>query len=455
MTVTKSFSVEFDDALLDLEGWKNPRYEGTKLTGAKINKYTEGDITYGLNPVVENKTTALYIGNTLIDAQDEDEQYAHIKNHSYVDINRILLINPLTDEITLIDATQEAFQPFHRFVTTDLPTGGTFDIRLLDYSIPNGLSVNTKYYVKMNKGWLLKSFKYGEFLDNDTEGGDEQHTSSLGIFTSGSNSTYTDPNYLQFQFGTKKTQNTTVDYSPSYVDASIISNKFTDRYYSGSYSFPSANIGSDGAFGSASRFLGYSTLNYLNSESLNTEVHLTLFDGTFDFAPGFNDERSISTFEIDSQIQGMNIRTPCLGGGLGLNILTLKGQEGSNFWPTTPRVSHNTTEEWIKISGGSCAAQSTLTFFNRHTYISTDNVELGLPSFSGSFTYELSFLDKAHTLITNIPKRKQLPNGIGEKGYVIIPEQLDQRIKDNIDFYLSKAGLIDETILAKALPRGR
>ena len=83
MTVTKSFSVEFDDALLDLEGWKNPRYEGTKLTGAKINKYTEGDITYGLNPVVGRETTAIYIANTIVGGS-EDKQFAKIENHSYV-----------------------------------------------------------------------------------------------------------------------------------------------------------------------------------------------------------------------------------------------------------------------------------------------------------------------------------------------------------------------------------
>ena len=454
MAVTKSFSVEFDDALLDLEGWKNPRYEGSKLTGQKINEWNKGDITYGKNPVVENKTTALYIGNTLIGGEDEDESYAHIKRHSYVGINKILIIDTTTDDVKLLDSTQEEFEPFHRFITNDLPTGGSFNIRLLDFSIPNALDAVSKYHVKMNKGWLLKSFKYGEFIgDNGEE--DNFHTSSLGIFTSGSNSTYTDPDYLQFQFGTKKTNDALADYSPSYVSASIISNKFTDAYYSGSYSFPSANTGSAGAFGSASKFLGKSTLNYLNNNFQTTEFHLTLFDGTFDFAPGFNDERSISTFEVDSRIQGIDIGTSCLGGGLGLNILTLKGQEGSRFWPTTPRVSHDVHENWINKNAGTCQPQTILNFQDRHTYISTENQELGLPSFSGSFTYELSFLEKAHTLITNIPKERYLPNGIGEKGYVIIPEQADRRVKDNIDYYLQKAGLIEKTVTAKAPRRGR
>ena len=72
------YVAEFDDALLDLDGWANPRYKGSRLVGKKINEYTapgggggitdrgfkiitdyKGDITYGLNPFVERKTTAL------------------------------------------------------------------------------------------------------------------------------------------------------------------------------------------------------------------------------------------------------------------------------------------------------------------------------------------------------------------------------------------------------------
>ena len=40
MTVTKSFSVEFDDSLLSYEGWKAPRFEGSKLIARHLNVYT-------------------------------------------------------------------------------------------------------------------------------------------------------------------------------------------------------------------------------------------------------------------------------------------------------------------------------------------------------------------------------------------------------------------------------
>ena len=41
MTVTKSFSIEFDDGVLSYEGWKAPRYEGSKLIAKEINKHFE------------------------------------------------------------------------------------------------------------------------------------------------------------------------------------------------------------------------------------------------------------------------------------------------------------------------------------------------------------------------------------------------------------------------------
>ena len=57
MAVSKSYSVEFDDSLLDMSSWKNPRYDGSKLQGSQINQYIEGDpiYPYGLKPIIESK----------------------------------------------------------------------------------------------------------------------------------------------------------------------------------------------------------------------------------------------------------------------------------------------------------------------------------------------------------------------------------------------------------------
>jgi len=55
-------------------------------------------------------------------------------------------------------------------------------------------------------------------------------------------------------------------------------------------------------------------------------------------------------------------------------------------------------------------------------------------------SHELSVLRKSPTLIIDLDKDNELPNGIGAKGFVLIPENTHPDIKANLDFYLKKAG---------------
>ena len=202
MAVTRSFDVEFDDALLDLEGWKNPRYNGSKLTGAKINKFTAGDITFGSNPVIENKIVALYVGNTLIGGDGEENAYTEITDHSYATIDKILLIDLGDDSVELIDRQNTDPIAFKRFIDRDLPEGSGVNFKLLDFSTENALK--PVHAVKFNRGSLQKIYAYtantggfedgvfggigartqsGQFLDN-LSGSDE--TPYKGMFGYGS-----------------------------------------------------------------------------------------------------------------------------------------------------------------------------------------------------------------------------------------------------------------------------
>ena len=158
MAVTRSFDVEFDDALLDLEGWKNPRYDGSKLTGAKINKFTAGDITFGSNPVIENKIVALYVGNTLIGGDGEENAYTEITDHSYATIEKILLIDLGDDSVELIDRQNTDPIAFKRFIDRDLPEGSGINFKLLDFSTENALK--PVHAVKFNRGSLQKIYAY-------------------------------------------------------------------------------------------------------------------------------------------------------------------------------------------------------------------------------------------------------------------------------------------------------
>ena len=63
----------------------------------------------------------------------------------------------------------------------------------------------------------------------------------------------------------------------------------------------------------------------------------------------------------------------------------------------------------------------------------------------GLNTWTISKLEeKPNYLLTDLNKREELPQGVGDKGFILIPDTLNPRIKANLDFYLMKAGLIDK-----------
>ena len=163
--VSRSYSVEFDDAIADTRFWK-ARSEGTQLRGQAVNTFNEGDITYGKTPVVENKIAALYIGTTIIGA-DEDPSRVSINGHSFITIDRILLIDIETDEVQIINRqsivdinsnTIGVEKAFKRFISRDFFEGSEINIRLIDKTVQN--SLKPAHRVKFNRGSLMKIYEY-------------------------------------------------------------------------------------------------------------------------------------------------------------------------------------------------------------------------------------------------------------------------------------------------------
>ena len=486
----------------------------------------------GLNANNKNETTALYISNTVIGGT-EDPQFATIKNHSYININQILLIDPIEDTVQLLDKQAEDFLPFHSFITNDLPTQESFSIKLIDEAIAHNLKGPNQYKVKMNKGFLLKTFDFKmdmgseQLTENNSiylyKGGD--FSSSFieeGVKTSPAG--VKNDNRIRFKYGTIETIGESVPLiipppsalfegkghifakdriGPSFGSASIIENKFTQQYYSGSYGFinepnqPQGTFNEDilktSGLGSASRFIGISTLDYLIYNNKNaalspqekTELHLTLFEGTKDFSSGSDDERSISTFEIDSNQSAATFGTTCQDFLPLHHELYLKGNNDDRFEPKITTFTDDIQNAYLTGSSvaGGCVTQGSyppattanillqrginVDFTNdADIYVqggfigqvgyqgvvsSSDSSNYGLSLsssmsasnyYSGSFSYQLSFLDRDHTIITNLDKTSELFDGIGVKGIVLIPNNTHPKIKNNVTFYLQQAGIL-------------
>ncbi len=386
--ITKSFekrlfTAEFDDSIIDTVWWANTRYKGWKTTGKAVNVYTpaaigsgigfsqivgssgvvehqfakngapftvensegtlcqnfeiyKGDETYGSNPAVQNQTTAIFIANTIIGGKEENE-FADLQNHSYIGIQKILIVNIETDTVDVISREQEDFQEFHRFITNDLPTGRSFKIKILDESVGSKLKQN--YFCKMNKGWLLKSFEYrhggepggGTLPENTVE---DHLTTNNGIYfyrdgeqrenlyingvntgnnavaqapISGARLRYANINYHAGNIvGNPSTGAGGGDIlqqhhiGPSFSSSSIHTNKYTRQFYSGSFgNIENRWVGTTYAerlknsdLGQASRFIGVNCLDFLQQNNSNddvpieekTELHVTFLEGVKDFS---------------------------------------------------------------------------------------------------------------------------------------------------------------------------
>ena len=546
--VTRSFSdrllvAEFDDALIDQSPWKNPRYEGCRINAQRINHYTGSDDEHGggSSPLIKNETTALYIANTVVGGT-EDNQFATIKDHSYIGISKIVIVDNQTNTTTVLDKQIEDFDVFHRYVTNDFPTGGSFHLKVLDESTQTNLK--NEYKVKMNKGYLLKTFDF-RFVSSSThlpdnnsmyfyKGGREAQTYMTGSQIG--SPTYVSQSSLRFRYAVNELYaGNLLDATPalrtgskfdirktgpSFESSSIIENKYTQQYYTGSYGFindsgsgvTNAARYKSAGIGSASKFLGVETLNFLKSNNSDpslsnkdkTELHITFFEGTKDFsAPGgsgsLNDERSISTFELDNNQSALDLGDECNAFLPTTHELILKGiNQAANgtyypdnrFLPRTNAVEDdiqiaymastasaggggtgngcpnpdtdmtdiNTLQKGIDIKrvedaevfvqGGSLGAKGL-----NGAFTSSDTANYGDAianwngdnDYSGSFRYEVSFLDKDHTLIADLDKDAELFDGIGSQGLVLIPQYATNKIKNNVEFYLKAAGIIPPT----------
>ena len=79
-------------------------------------------------------------------------------------------------------------------------------------------------------------------------------------------------------------------------------------------------------------------------------------------------------------------------------------------------------------------------------------------TFSASYFYPFSshtlgVLRTEPTIILDLNKESELYDGLGERGFVVVPEQTHSSVKDNLNYYLEKAGLILKTTKFKVKKR--
>jgi len=444
-------NIQFDDSLLEMETWKRSRYEGSKLTGTKLNEYTTGDITYGLNPVLSQNATALYFGKSIIGADGEDNSLTTIKNHSYIDVEKIIIINKYKDTVTTIDVNNEKFDGINGYLAKDFKDGSSFNIKLLDNKTTHKLKKS--YKSKFNQGYFYNVLEH-KGLNNDGLIFEQGIMVGYAISSSDNFPTIYSSSEAPYQnvFVYGKSDST---ISESTIE--LYENTLTKTIWPTSQSFGRVDF----ITSSANNFV-YSNMQNLSSfiNSLlipvASESQYRLF-GTFNLGQQINVAdysaktdagiKSISTVEFNIQsgsylTEGSSTHVDISGSanmsGFGKplkkpktalipimqgphDLITTQKSNSGITWPTNGGVIGSTvgTDESIKLN----------------YYLA------GTPAFNS--IYQISYLEEKQVIISNIDKPTELANGIGEKGYILIPDNLDKDIKKNLDFFLERAGIIE------------
>jgi hypothetical protein len=152
------FTVEFNDSVLSLAGWNNPRYNGSKLQASNLNTFTNGDITYGKSSVVQKYTKNVYIGTAITNLKNpEEDNLVQFPSASYVNISKVFTIGRdlETDDFLFGNDESSAKIGFYRSFFDDFPNGKNISLIPLDNTIPNLLK--DTYNVYFNGGKLSKA----------------------------------------------------------------------------------------------------------------------------------------------------------------------------------------------------------------------------------------------------------------------------------------------------------
>lgn len=370
------YNVEFDDALLDQAGWKNPRHEGCKLHAKKINEFTPpsekmlsssfninsdgtysvaqpgelktdkngklrwgGDVSYGLNPVIQNQPTVVFIGDVLADADSNtiNAPLACIDGHSYVLIQKIVLINTKADIVQVIDKSDINKKAMMRLIATSFPEGSKASVRLLDIAQENSLNPDG-YYVKFNQGVLAKIYGYEPPRVRLQNGGYATH-SFFG--TTGNDGVCaeigTGYQRKSASFGTYFSYGQTATGSISRGSANILD--FSTLDYGDPLTEAQFNSLAGGAQNSLLSFsdnnLGTQYLDSNGEQSTgDTQFNRTLIDGTFGHLSGSLSDLYSSSFHPTKSPNGTLVKQPEMSIGVkwsgSLEFTSISGSDGGS-----------------------------------------------------------------------------------------------------------------------------
>ena len=404
-TGSKEYSLEINDANFETKAWRLPRYEGSKTITSELNKYSSGDVTFGKTAAVQKYSRNIYIGNAVVGMDQntsEDVNLMNIPAFSYVTTTRYITIN---DDDTIsdnkVETTKTNFDSkrgFYRTFYEDFPIGSDCRVIVNDESTKTNLK--DRYNIYFNGGQLQKLIGI-------------KHPSAGYTITFNSSSQY-QIEQSSLKFGAQV----------YFYNKNEIRNFYT------------------------------SSLDTIDGDSAN----LTITELSSYITPFFSDYKNTSTYSGDKRMfisfctQSGTPTTPSDGDEFEpIRTIVKNNVPVGELYRTENLPELSTTEVMSTTTNGLGTNQAQISF--NTTYLFTLNQEyhpgttspvgvIAKPTaFNGGTLMITKCEDAIPSLLLPLPKNEHLPDGVGGKSFVIIPENLHPHIKRNLTHYLAKAGI--------------
>ena len=477
---------EFNDSVLSTKAWNSSRYDGRQLSAKKLNKATVDDIgNNDRSPIIRNYTRNIYIGNEIVgmtETSPEDPSLVQFPDFSYAQINSYITTNEdgtiTKNRLSPEENNDTQKKSFYRPFMYDLAQGSFCNFILGDPTVKNNLK--SKYAVYFNGGQLKKlitlqtslrdvtqaitdsqynggvlireaidvqdsnahrilrgnvapptpigpggAFYMGGhpdlFVDNAFYDEDDNNDPSQFITSSGFTSSLHNPElYTQFYTGSlrKGTYQISAGTDNRLIGEALDLNELVN------FSNSLISYKSNSNYKGDKRFFitaaPYHSPNYFTEDLIGNPKPL------YTFEPG-----SLHTSSLANQNAGINT----------LDLSSLTTFEVSNFnlssYSFAPKISileyqFNPNLSQVRIDSNSSQDPDDIGHLRGKDYVS------GMDT--GSFIFSITEDDVPSVLIP-LKKERDLPNGKGNKPFAVIPDNLHPYVKDNLIFYLSKAGI--------------
>jgi len=474
ITGSKEYSIEINDANFETQAWKLPRYEGCQLFTTKLNKVSSttisgsgsvagkhyvgpiigggtGSITvpdktgYGKTACVQKYTRNIYVGNAVVgmDNGGENDKLLNFPEFSYVTTNVYYTIN---DDGTIttnrLESKKDNFDErngFYRAFYEDFPIGSDCKIVINDGSIKTNLK--DSYNIFFNGGQLKTLFHLDPMEDSG-------NLRSL-IYSSGSlnddqiqtvriyiGAFDTNKGLLNFGFAADNLPLLQTFYTRSLKgpgdsvletgnsDREIVDNTFND-VFDAFFEFKanSSYVNDKRLFIS---FISGSTGTGKNNNTTITPLVLNKEENHGGNKGAIrNDLSFVSTCEIDS---------------VTFNDVASNSVHDEYIFNVSPK--NNLSQDYQNLQNHTpLGASSGQTVFGTGGISPQDPLVNRIAGYiSGSIQFTLTD-DSNPSLLLNLPKNNHLQDGIGQKGFVIIPENIHPHVKKNLTYFLAKAGV--------------